>query len=230
VTVLKRVVIAAVPCLVVLTGCGVTGTEFHPGVAAQVGDDSVTTDQVDELVATYCDAVDTEIRAGGQKLPLSGFKAGITVQLAIKSASEQIADEYGVKPSADYKLQLSQIEDQAAAYKGAERDAFVTVQSTQPYYVDLLTQVGKLELEADGQQDPTIDLQQSRGQDELATWVGRHGLTFDPRYGLEMVDGAPKPVDTDISFAVGDLAKDGKSDGDPKASYVDSLPASATCG
>ena len=227
---LKRVVIAAVPCLVLLTGCGVTGTEFNPGVAVRVGDETVSTDQVDELASLYCDAVETQIQAGGQKFPLAGFKTGIAAQLALRSAADQIADDYGVTPSADYQLQLSQIEDQAAEYTGDERDAFIEVQATQPYYIDLLTQVGKLELEAEGEQEPTLDFQQARGQDELAKWIGREGLSFDPKYGLEIVDGAPQPVDTDLSFAFGDIAKDGKTDGEPTASYVASLTASATCG
>lgn len=223
--------VAAVPCLVLLlTGCGVTGTEFNPGVAVRVGDETVSTDRVDELSSLYCDAVESQIQAGGQKFPLAGFKTGIAAQLALKSAAEQIADGYGVTPSADYQLQLSQIEDQAAEYTGDERDAFIEVQATQPYYIDLLTQVGKLELEAEGEQEPTLDFQQARGQDELAKWIGREGLTFDPKYGLEIVDGAPQPVDTDLSFAVGDIAKDGKADGEPSASYVASLTASATCG
>ena len=49
--VLKRVAALAVPCLLLLSGCGVAGTEFNPGVAARVGDETITTDDVDDLAA-----------------------------------------------------------------------------------------------------------------------------------------------------------------------------------
>ena len=42
-------------------------------------------------------------------------------------------------------------------------------------------------------------------------WVEREGVTFDPRYGTGLVDGLPQPVDTDISYALGDVAKAGVS-------------------
>ena len=37
------------------------------------------------------------------------------------------------------------------------------------------------------------------------------------------------PVDTDVSFAFSDLAKNGQAD-EPQPDYVASLPSSATCG
>jgi hypothetical protein len=228
--VLKRVAVAAVPSLLVLTGCGVAGTDFNPGVAARVGDETITTDQVDELAASFCDAVDSQIAAEGQRLPLSGYKTGIAVQLALKSAAEQIADDYGVEASEDYKVALAQIREQAVDVDGSDREAFIEVTSTQPYYIDLLTQVGAIKLEEEGEEDPTIDFQTARGLDELGVFTEREGLEFDPRYGVQMVDGAPEPVDTDTSVAFSDFAKAGQADGDPGPDYVADLPLSATCG
>jgi hypothetical protein len=230
--VLKRVAVAAVPCLLVLSGCGVAGTEFNPGVAAYVGDETVSTGEVDELTTSYCGAVETQVREGGQRFPLAVFKSGIAAQLALRSAAEQIADEFGVTPSSEYRTQLAQIDQQAedSGYTGEERDAYVQVQATQPLAFDLLTQVGRIQLEAEGQADPTVDFQQARGLDELAAWSEREGIEFNPRYGLEIVDGAPQPADTDVSLAVSELAKGGQSQDEPPAEYVASLPAAAVCG
>ena len=105
-----------------------------------------------------------------------------------------------------------------------------TSRRSQPRVIDLLTQIGAIELEADGEEEPTVDFQQARGQDELSAWVEREGLTFDPRYGLQMIDGVPQSKDTDVTFAVGDVAKGGLPDAEVDAAYVASLPASATCG
>lgn len=227
---LKRVVVTAVPCLLLLSGCGVAGTEFHPGVAAEVGDRTVSTDRVDELTSAYCGAVEEQITAGGQSIPLAGFRTGIAAQLAMESAVDQLAQEYGVEPSDDYRAQLNQITTSAADFSGEEKDAYIDVQASQPYVVDLLTQIGKIELADEGEEDPTVDFQQARGQDELAAWAAREGFTFDPRYGLELVEGVPQATDTDVTYAAGDIAQAAKADGDPDPNYVASLPLSATCG
>src|SRR5687767_8972710 len=108
--VLKRVVVAAVLCLLLLSGCGVAETQFHPGVAVRVGDRTVTTDRVDELTSGFCAAVEERIESGGQSFPLSLFKRGIVGQLAMQSAVEQMADDFGVTPGSDYYSQLAQIE------------------------------------------------------------------------------------------------------------------------
>ena len=100
--VLKRSLAAAVPCLLLLSGCGVAETQFHPGVAAQVGDRTITTDRVDELTTGFCSAVEEQITSGGQSYPLRLFKRGIVGQLALQSAAEQLAEEFDVEPGADY--------------------------------------------------------------------------------------------------------------------------------
>ncbi len=229
-SVLKRSLAAAVPCLVLLSGCGVAETQFRPGVAVEVGDRTITTDRVDELTAGFCAAVEEQISSGGQSYPLRLFKRGIVGQLAVQSAVEQLADDYDVSPGTDYQSQLAQIETEAEGLSEEGRDEYVEVQATLPYVTDVLTQIGGILLADEGEEDPTVDFQQARGLDALAEWVDREGVTFDPRYGTELVDGQPQPVDTDLTFAVSDVAKGGVSDEEPDPAYVATLPTSATCG
>jgi hypothetical protein len=232
-SVLKRCVAAAVPCLVLLSGCGVAETQFNPGVAVRVGDETISTDRVDELTTAFCAAVDDQIAQGGQSLPLAGFKSGIAAQLAMISAIDQLNERYDVTPSSDYRAQVAQDEAQAPGISGDDLDAYVEVVSAQAYISDMLTQIGAVELAEEGEEDPTLDFQQARGQDELAAWMEREGVTFDPRYGYEMVDGRPEPVDTALTFAVSDNATGAiarTADGAPDPNYVASLPLSATCG
>ena len=228
--VLKRSLAAAIPCLLLLSGCGVDGTQFRPGVAAEVGDETITTDRVAALTADFCDAVDDQITAGGQSLPLAGYKAAVVAQLAMISAIDQLNERYEVTPSSDYNTQVAQIRSQAPEMSDADLEAYVEVISAQAYFVDMLTQIGAIELANEGEEEPTLDFQQARGQDELASWVEREGVTFDPRYGFTMVDGQPQSVDTDVTFAFSDLAKAGRAGGEPDPNYVASLPLSATCG
>jgi hypothetical protein len=232
--VLKRCLAAAVPCLLLLSGCGVAETQFNPGVAVRVGDETISTDRVDEMTTDFCAAVADQITSGGgSSLPLSGFKSGIAAQLAMISAIDQLNERYDVTPSSDYHAQVTQNEQQAPELSGDDLDTYVEVVSASAYISDMLTQIGAAELAGEGEEDPTLDFQYARGQDELAAWVEREGVTFDPRYGYEMVDGQPEPVDTNLTFAFSDAATGATAtgaDGSPDANYVASLPLSATCG
>ncbi len=227
--VLKRSLAAAVPCLLLLSGCGVAETQFNPGVAVQVGDRTITTDRVDDLTSGFCSAVEEQIATEGQAVPLRLFKRGIAGQLALQSAVEQLAKDFDVTPGSDYYSQVAQIETQAEGFSAAGREDYVEVQATLPYVTDVLPQIGGVLLEEEGEEEPTIDFQQARGLDELQTWVEREGVTFDPRYETELVEGQPQPVDTDVSFALSDLAKNGEAD-EPDPAYVTTLPQSSTCG
>jgi peptidyl-prolyl cis-trans isomerase SurA len=227
--VLKRVVVA-VPCLLLLSGCGVAETQFHPGVAVVVGDRTITTDRVDDLTSGFCDAVEDQIADSGQSFPLSLFKSGIAGQLALQSAVEQLAQDFDVTPGSDYYSQVAEIETEAEEFSENGRADYVEVQLTLPYVTDVLTQIGGILLEREGEEEPTLDFQQARGHDELVAWIEREGVEFDPRYGTDLVDGQPQPVDTSLTFAHSDVAKGGASAGQPDPNYVASLPSSATCG
>lgn len=232
VSVLKRCLAAAVPCLFLLSGCGLPGTGFHPGVAVVVGDETITTDRVDELTATFCAAVDDQITSG-QSIPLAGYKSGIAALLAMISAIDQLNESYDLTPSADYNSQVTQTKSEATGITGDELDAYLEVLSASSYIGDMLTQIGAVELAEEGEEDPTVDFQQARGLDELATWVEREGVTFDPRYGYKMVDGEPQAVNTEVTFAFSDVATGAKvttEDGSADPGYVAALPQSATCG
>jgi hypothetical protein len=228
--VLKRVVVVAVPCLLLLSGCGVAETQFNPGVAVRVGDETISTDRVDSLTSGFCDAVEDQIASGGQSFPLALFKRGIVSQLALQSAAEQLAEDFDVTPGDAYQAELARIESEAEGLSESGRDEYVEVQATVPYLSDVLTQIGAKLLAEEGEAEPTVDFQEARGRDELAAWVEREGVTFDPRYGTEVVEGQPQPVDTSLTYAFSDGAKLGSTEGEPDPNYVASLPLSATCG
>jgi len=209
-----------------LCGCGVGGAEFHPGTAAQVGDDVVTVAHVDEVAADYCAAVEDQIQ-GGTKVPMRYLRSGVAGQLAMRAAVEQLADEYGVTPGTQYRSQLSQIKGQASSLDDDIADSYVEVESVQPYVADVLTSVGGIRLEEES--EPSIEARQQAGLEALDEWAQQEDVSFAPRYGLEFRDGQPVRVDEEISYPLSDTAKAGLAE-EPDAEYAAALPDVQTCG
>jgi peptidyl-prolyl cis-trans isomerase SurA len=228
-------VLPVVP-LVFLAGCGLAGTEFHPGVAAQVGDETITTRHVDEVTTNYCTAVEEITKgapnAAGQATPNRYFSHEFASALVEKAAAEQLAEQYDVEPTAEYKSGLAQLEPQLAdldeEQKEAVREAISATgaQGISSYTDDVLTQIGEIELKDQGKNDSTADEQLTAGREVLNTWLDDHDVEVNPKYGVEL--GTDGQVDTDLSYAVGDTAKGGISaQADP--GYTAGLSAHLVC-
>ena len=54
-------------------------------------------------------------------------------------------------------------------------------------------------------------------------------MTFDPKFGVDLVDGEARPVDTSLSYPVGEAAVAGAQQ-NPDPSYAQTLPGSQRCG
>src|SRR4051794_36032591 len=100
--------------LVLLAGCGVAGAEFHPGLAADVGDQTITTRHVDQVTDDYCKAVEVVNKGQGQaadaERPMRYLSNIFATTLVTHAAAEQLADEYAVQPSSSYQSSLNQLE------------------------------------------------------------------------------------------------------------------------
>ena len=67
--------------VVLLAGCGVAGTQFHPGLAAEVGDQSITSRHLDQLTSDYC--------AGFEKISKADPQAGAPAPCATSPTSSR---------------------------------------------------------------------------------------------------------------------------------------------
>lgn len=222
--------------LVLLAGCGLAGTEFHPGVAAQVGDETITTRHVDEVTTNYCTAIEKITKgapnANAQATPIRYFSYEFASALVDKAAAEQLAEDYDVEPTAAYKTGLAQLEPQLADLDEDQKDAVreaisaTGAQGLSSYTDDVLTQIGEIELRNQGKDDATADEQLETGRTLLQTWLDDHDVEVNPKYGVEL--GTDGQVDTDLSYAVGDTAKGGlQAQADP--GYTAGLPAHLVC-
>ncbi len=221
----------ALPVLpvVLLAGCGVAGTEFHPGVAAEVGDQTITTRHVDQVTEDACKGLEKLNKGSAQPntpTPLGTLTHQVVQDLVQRLVVEQLADQYDVTTTRDYKDNLTQVEQQLSSLSGDQKDAVQEVVEAQAYTQDLLVQIGEIELKKQGQDDAAAQDQYNEGLKVLDAWVDDHDVDINPKYALEL--GADGPVDTALSVAVGQNAKDGLA-AEPSPAYTASLPSNLVC-
>ncbi|MGH3306880.1 MAG: hypothetical protein ACRDOX_04250 [Nocardioides sp.] len=208
-----------------LTGCaGAT-----PGVAVQVGEESITVDEVDELTTNYCEAIEDQLTGGGQVVPLRFFRGGLAGVLTNRSVGEQLSAQYDVEPGRTYDQQVAELEQSAASLGEDARDAVVTVETEQAYTQSIQAAVGRQLLEDEGAGDVKYSDTVARGQQAYQDWIAENGVTFDPKLGVDMVDGEVQPVDTSLSYPVGESAVAGSKQ-TPDPAYAQALPDSQRCG
>lgn len=204
-----------------LTGCG----SASPGVAAQIGDQELSVRQVDSATAHYCTALG-ELES---EVPMSYVRQFVVQLLAVRSQTEQIAEDYGVQPGSTYLNDVAQRQGTAATQPEEVREDYVELASTTAYAQDILDQVGAIELDNQGIGDATAEQVSQAGVDVFNRWPDVNGIDIDPRFGLQNVDGTLTVVDTSTSVAVSDTAKAGLAT-EPDTAFAQSLPQTHRCG
>jgi hypothetical protein len=205
-----------------LTGCG----SAAPGIAAKVGDRTISNRTIDTATEHYCTSVSDQLES---PVPMSFVRQYVVQLLTLRAQVDQVADEYGVTAGSTYRNDVAQRQGTAATLPEDVRQDYITLTSTQAYAQDVVDQVGAKVLEDRGVADPTSDQITEAGIDVLNQWPDANGIEIDPRYGLESVDGVLKPVDTNTSVAVGETAKAGLAT-EPDTALAKTLPLNHRCG
>jgi hypothetical protein len=216
--------------LALLAGCGIAGAQFHPGVAAQVGDQTITTRHVDQVTDDYCKAVEKvskgQSQSAGSATPMRLLTHTFATDLIQRAAAEQLADQYGVQPTSTYKSGLAQLEPQLTTLSEDQKDAVREVVGARSYLEDVLTQIGDISLKKKGTTNASTDDQYAEGQKVLDQWMTDHDVVVNPKYSIDL--GSNDPSDTDLSYAVDKNAKAGLA-AQPDPTYTDALPGDMVC-
>ena len=211
------------------------GTEFHPGIAAEVGDQTITTRHVDEVTHDYCTGFEKLSKADPQVERQPVPLRYVTNQFAtiLVDAGRRRAAGRRVRRGAELGLQerpgrsssrrspTSRRTSRTPSGRSSVRDA---------YSKDVLAQIGEISLQDQGTTDATEDDQYAEGQKLLDAWIADHDVEVNPKYAVDLdapIDSATQ-VDTDLSVAVGTTAKDGLK-AEPDAAYTSSLPGHLVC-
>ncbi len=218
--------IAVTLSALLLSGCAGSAS---PGVAAKVGDDTISSSRVDAATGHLCTALSDQFKAQGAAVPLGFVRQGVVQLLTLASQAEQIAAEYDVSPGAAYERDVAERTDTAARLPEEVRADYIDVMSAQALAQDVLDQVGRAKLAAEGFDKPTAEQITQAGVDVFNTWPEANEIEVDPKYGVQLVDGTLSPADTNLSVAVSDQAKAGLVT-EPDAGYANSLPSNQRCG
>lgn len=207
---------------VLLTGCGAV-PDLNPGVAAQVGDDTVTARDVADLASDYCDAAAPQLQ--GQPLPRHYLNGRVAGSLALRSAADQLMAAHGVTIDTSYDEAVTQAETQLTDMTSAQRDAIVEVQGSEIYVAAAETAVGRKSLGG----APSDEDAKAAGEKELLAWIDDHDVRIDPRYGVAIEKGQAVLKDTSLSQPVSKTAKQADA-GTPDSTYAAGLPQTQRCG
>jgi peptidyl-prolyl cis-trans isomerase SurA len=212
-----------------LTGCGVAGTDFHPGVAAQVDGDRISVSKVDDVASSYCDAIVTQLQGQQQVLPLRYLRGGVAGELALKAAAEQFAAEHHVGPGDSYDQKVGQLQTATSTLPEDQATAVIEIESASDYVSGVEQAVGEQQLRQQGTSQPSGTAARKAGKRAFISWLDREDVQIDPQFGVEIKGDRAVPVDTSVSFALSDQAKQGNAQ-TPDQTYAAGLPASHRCG
>ena len=105
-----------------LTGCG----SASPGVAAKIGDETLSVRYVDSVAAHYCTARGKDLEAAA---PMGYVRSYVLRYLTLRSQALQLADEYGVEPSSTYRNDVAQRLGTAGTLPEEVRQDYLDVES-----------------------------------------------------------------------------------------------------
>ena len=109
-----------------LSGCA----GLRPGTAVEVGDEKITTSEVDEVATHFCAALEPQLDQQAETIPHGYFRGGIAGTLALRSVADQVAADYGVEADSEQYLQpLADLRGQVATLPESQQEAVIEVES-----------------------------------------------------------------------------------------------------
>jgi hypothetical protein len=216
------VVVAAAATL--LSGCG-----FHPGAAAVVGDQVISTKRVDAVAQALCSA--NAGNSQGQALASRGARQGALRVLIDSELSRQFGEAKGVQANQRMASQaLAQNQAGIESLPADEREAFRQALKEYAEGQLIMLEAGRRYLASQGQ--PTSDQNKdvAAGRRLRGQFAKQIDIKVDPRYGsFDQARGTMQPTSGSLSVPVSQAAADGASP-DPSAAWVANLPATQKCG
>ncbi|MCB0909307.1 MAG: SurA N-terminal domain-containing protein [Nocardioidaceae bacterium] len=226
---LRSLVVVAAASTMLLSGCAGT----HLGVAAEVGDSTITMQTVDDTASDFCTGVRPQLGTGGNPAVASmgKLRTYVVQQLVARKLTDLIAADYGITPSSDYRTAVRSAELSASALPEDKRAGYAELQTTGNYVTDVIGAAATAELAKAGNANPSQDEVGKAFSALIDKYLNETDITIDPRFGLS---SDLQAADNSVSFAVSSLAKQGLKAANDQAgtedtTYANALPASLRC-
>ena len=205
-----------------LSGCA----GLRAGTAVEVGDEQITTSEIDAVTTQFCAALEEPLNQQAQTIPHSYFRGGIAGVLAMREVASQVAADFGVEAdSEEYRQQLADLRGQIATLPESQQEAVVQVEGS-PFYVQAVqTAVGEELLGGEGDASAF----EQAGAEEMQRWIDENGVEFDPSLNTTIRDAQVALADSSLSFAVSEGARAGQEE-QPNSALAAQLPAAQRCG
>jgi hypothetical protein len=223
-------VVAAVVAMLTLSATAACST--HPGDAAVVGSQSLSTSDVDDLAGALCAAQDSNTQAPQtQEVPARAARQSALRLLIDARLSAAYGKSIGVQPAQQQvDSALDSQEQTLKAVKGKDhtilKDTITDVVKGQL----ILIEVGRRDLIQKGTPaaQVTADTALQAGTKLRDEWAAKHvDVSVDPRFGTYK-QGDYQPGSGSLSVPVSSSSKHGAA-AQPPSSWTAALPASQKC-
>ena len=226
---LRSLVVLGAASTLLLSGCA----GAHLGVAAQIGDESISMQTVDDTANDFCTGVKPQLGTGGNPAVASmgKLRTYVVQQLVARKLTDLIAADYNITPSSDYRTAVRSAELSASALPEEKRAGYAELQTTGNYVTDVIGAAATAELAKAGNANPSQDEVSKAFSALIDKYLTETDISIDPRFGLS---SDLQAADNTVSFAVSSLAKQGLKAANDQAgtedtTYANALPASLRC-
>lgn len=216
---------AAASLSVLASGCGVSDATFEPGVAATVGDRTISVQRVDDAVTPTCKALQANPQLIGQGFTGAQLRNIVLGQLALKDIADAIATENGLDAEQIYTRNEETARGSITGVSDADAAAALPVFAASAYLNDVLDQVitAKLGATTDNQ------VRQAAANQLIADYEEKAGIEtnplFDPLDFTPTGESGP-PTDLSVALSAAATAADAAT---PAPAEVAALPSSQRC-
>lgn len=208
-----------------LSGCGVSGTQFYPGEAARIDGDVITVGEVDEAAAGMCEVLTTDPRLEGQVFSGATIRNAAERGLVLRQIGVELLDEYDIETIPD------DIDDGANAIRDNYRDADEgAIEAALPAFTGdqflfgVLLLIGRDEVGEEASEEEAV----AAGVQRAQAWQESADIEINPAFdAIEIGDEQVLTSRDDVSVAVSDFAVSAATDVDGGAA---DLPESQRCG
>ena len=217
--------------IVALTAAALTGCSVHPGVAATVGQDTITVDRVTDVAQALCSANS----AGAQNPDAPAVASRGALQGALQVLLDtELSHQFGERENAwvDQRQVSAALAGNAQSMASLPEDEQEAFRAALKGYAEgqlMLIDLGRKSLTAQGKTDVSNDQALAEGTRLRDEYTKTVDIEVNPRYGAIADGGTLQAKSGSLSVPASQRAVEGAKEG-PSDGWVSGLPTSQQCG